>query len=39
VAALVTRETWGPRERRLADEAAAAEPNPFDMQLAAKGLS
>ena len=26
VAALVTRETWGPRERQLADEAAAAEP-------------
>jgi hypothetical protein len=22
-AALITRETWGPRERRLADEAAA----------------
>ena len=36
VAALVTRETWGPRERQLADEAAAAEPNPSDMQLAAK---
>ena len=28
VAALVTRETWGPRERQLADEAAAAEPPP-----------
>ena len=27
VAALVTRETWGPRERKLADEAAAAEPH------------
>jgi MFS transporter, MHS family, shikimate and dehydroshikimate transport protein len=39
VAALVTRETWGPRERQLADEAAAAEPNPSDMLLAAKGLS
>jgi hypothetical protein len=26
VAALVTRETWGPRERQLADEAAATEP-------------
>jgi MHS family shikimate/dehydroshikimate transporter-like MFS transporter len=25
-AALVTRETWGPRERELADEAAATEP-------------
>jgi MFS family permease len=39
VAALVTRETWGPRERQLADEAAAAEPNPSDIQLAAQGLS
>jgi hypothetical protein len=38
VAALVTRETWGPRERRLADE-AAAQPNPSDVQLAAQGLS
>ena len=36
VAALVTRETWGPRERQLADEAAAAQPTPSDMQLAAK---
>jgi MFS family permease len=39
VAALVTRETWGPRERQLADEAAAAQPNPFDHRLAAQGLS
>ncbi len=39
VAALVTRETWGPRERQLADEAAAAQPNPFDRRLAAQGLS
>ncbi|MBS1696311.1 MAG: MHS family MFS transporter [Actinobacteria bacterium] len=27
VAALLTRETWGPRERRLADEVAARTPN------------
>lgn len=27
VAALFTRETWGPRERRLADEVAARTPN------------
>ena len=39
LAALLTRETWGPRERQLADQAAAAEPYPFDMQRAAKGLS
>jgi len=26
VAALFTHETWGPRERQLADEAAAATP-------------
>ena len=39
LAALVTRETWGPRERQLADEAAAAQPNPFDRRLAAQGLS
>jgi MFS transporter, MHS family, shikimate and dehydroshikimate transport protein len=39
LAALVTRETWGPRERQLADEAAAAQPNPSDMHLVAKGLS
>ena len=36
LAALVTRETWGPRERRLADEAAAAETHPSNMHLAAK---
>lgn len=34
VSALLTRETWGPRERRLADEAAAGR-NPADMHLAA----
>jgi MFS family permease len=28
IAALLTRETWGARERRLADEAAAKEPMP-----------
>ncbi|GGG66974.1 MFS transporter [Kocuria dechangensis] len=28
IAALLTRETWGPRERRLADEAAEKEPMP-----------
>ena len=32
VAALVTRETWGPRERQLADE-AAAQPNQPDAAL------
>ena len=30
LAALVTRETWGPRERQLADEAAAAAAHPSD---------
>ena len=34
VAALVTRETWGARERRLADEAAAQE-NPSDAHVVA----
>jgi MFS transporter, MHS family, shikimate and dehydroshikimate transport protein len=38
-AALITRETWGPRERQLADEATAARPNPSDSRLAAQGLS
>ena len=33
-AALVTRETWGPRERKLADE-AAARPFPADDRIAA----
>jgi MFS transporter, MHS family, shikimate and dehydroshikimate transport protein len=33
VAALVTRETWGPRERELADE-AAARPAPADIHQA-----
>jgi len=37
LAALVTRETWGPRERQLADEAAAAQPNPSDIPLPAQG--
>jgi MFS transporter, MHS family, shikimate and dehydroshikimate transport protein len=27
VSALLTRETWGPREQRLADEAAARQPD------------
>ena len=40
VAALVTRETWGPRERQLADQAAAASPTRPTCTLAAKrGLS
>jgi hypothetical protein len=26
VAAILTRETWGPRERQLADQAAATTP-------------
>jgi MFS transporter, MHS family, shikimate and dehydroshikimate transport protein len=34
VAALITRETWGPRERALADEAAKGT-NPADAQVAA----
>ena len=34
VSALLTRETWGPDERRLADEAAAAE-KPSDIHAAA----
>jgi len=34
VAALLTRETWGAQERRLADE-AAAQPLPADVRLAA----
>ena len=34
VAALLTRETWGTRERKLADE-AAAQPNRSDVPLAA----
>jgi MFS family permease len=34
VAALVTRETWGPRERQLADEAAARR-DTSDVHLAA----
>ena len=35
VSAVVTRETWGSRERQLADEAAAAEPKPSDIPLPA----
>ena len=35
LAALVTRETWGPRERELADEAAAAAPPPSNTKQAA----
>jgi MFS family permease len=31
VAALVTRETWGPKERRLAEEASTREPLPAGM--------
>ncbi len=34
VAALLTRETWGPRERKLADE-AAAQPFPADVRVVA----
>jgi MHS family shikimate/dehydroshikimate transporter-like MFS transporter len=34
LAALTTRETWGPRERKLADEAVARQPQ-SDMHLAA----
>jgi len=29
LAALLTRETWGPKERRLAEEASARQPVPI----------
>lgn len=34
VSALMTRETWGPQERALADEAAAASPLAADLRVA-----